>query len=153
MKKHIRHIAFVVLSVLAISLVESRVHADDSSVELGNIRIKAGDTIIMAALVDHATSRDFLKRLPMTIRMTRAGEREYYGRPDMPISVDGPKQASFGNGEFGYWAPGGYLAIFLDTTVGPPINDWIVIGKVTSDLAEIRRLGPSVEMTIEHRAP
>ncbi len=113
------------------------------------IRITAGTTTISAELVDHATTRDFLRQLPMTVRMTRSGEREYHGRPDTPISVEGPRQTRFRNGDLGYWAPGGYLAIFLDNTVRPEIADLIVMGRVTSDLVAIQRLGPSVEMTIE----
>lgn len=120
---------------------------------LANVRITAGSTVITAELADHATARDFLRQLPLTVRMTRSGEREYHGRPDAPISKDGPKQARFDNGDLGYWAPGGYLAIFLDNTVKPEITDLIVMGKVTSDLAAIRRLGPSVEMTIERDIP
>lgn len=117
--------------------------------KLADIRIAAGDAVITAELVDHASARDFLHRLPMTVRMTRSGEREYHGRPDMPIAVDGPKQTRFDNGDLGYWAPGGYLAIFLDNTVKPDIVDLIVLGKVTSDLTAIRRMGASVEMRIE----
>lgn len=120
---------------------------------LAHIRITAGGTVITAELVDNATSRDLLQRLPMTVTMTRAGEREYHGRPDAPISVDGPKQTSFENGDLGYWAPGGYLAIFLDKTVRPEIKDLIVMGKITSDLDDIRRLGPAVDMTIERHTP
>lgn len=120
--------------------------------KLADIRITAGETVITAELADHATSRDFLRQLPMTVRMTRSGEREYHGRPDAPIATDGPKQTRFDNGDLGYWAPGGYLAIFLDKTVKPEIKDLIVMGKVTSELDAIKRLGPSVEMTID-RAP
>jgi hypothetical protein len=118
--------------------------------KLADIRISAGDTVITAELADNATSRDFLARLPMTVTMTRSGEREYHGRPDIPISINGPKQGRFENGDLGYWAPGGYLAIFLDNTVKPEISDLIVMGKITSDLAAIKRLGSSVDITIEH---
>jgi hypothetical protein len=121
--------------------------------KLANIRIRAGDIMITAELADNATSRDFLARLPMTVTMTRSGEREYHGRPDTPISVDGPKQGRFDNGDLGYWAPGGYLAIFLDNTVKPEITDLIVMGKVTSDLASIKRLGPLVDISIERAGP
>jgi hypothetical protein len=117
---------------------------------LADVRMTAGTTTITAELLDHATSRDFLHRLPITVRMTRSGEREYHGRPDKALSVDGPKQTRFENGDLGYWAPGGYLAIFLDKTVKPNITDLIVLGKVTSDLAAVQRMGASFDMTIEH---
>lgn len=80
---------------------------------------------------------------------TRNGEREYHGRPDAPISVDGPRLTRFENGDLGYWAPGGHLTIFLDKTVKPEIKDLIVIGRVTSDLAAVRRLGQVAEMSFE----
>lgn len=117
--------------------------------KLADIRIRTGDTTITAELTDNATSRDFLRRLPITVTMSRSGEREYHGRPDTPISADGPRQTRVEDGDLGYWAPGGYLAIFLDKTVRPEIEDLIVMGRVGSDLAAIKRLGASVEMTLE----
>ncbi len=41
------------------------------------------------------------------------------------------------------------MAIFLDKTVKPQIKDLIVLGKITSDLNAIKRMGNSFEMTIE----
>lgn len=121
--------------------------------KFADIRITVGDTVITAELTDNATSRDLLRQLPMTVRMTRSGEREYHGKPDTPISNSGPKQERFENGDLGYWAPGGYLAIFLDKTVKPEIKDLIVMGKITSDLGAIRRLGDSADMTLEAVVP
>ncbi|CAN5726975.1 hypothetical protein BH10PSE18_BH10PSE18_30610 [soil metagenome] len=109
--------------------------------KLADITITVGDVIATAELIDHATSRDFLHRLPMTLRMIRSDEREYHGRPDVPLSVEGPRQTRFEDGDLGYWTPGGYLAVFLDRTVRPEISDLIVMGKVTSELAALRRPG------------
>lgn len=121
--------------------------------KLSDIRISVGETAIEVELADNATSRDFLRQLPLTVHMTRSGEREYHGRPDAPISVDGPKQTRFENGDLGYWAPGGYLAIFLDKNVKPEIKDLIVMGQVTSNLSAIKRMGPSVVMTFTPVGP
>lgn len=117
--------------------------------KLATLGILAGGTTITVDLIDHASSRDLLRRLPMTVRMTRSGDREYHGRPGVPISADGPRQTRFDNGDLGYWAPGGYLAVFLDNTVRPQIADLIVLGRITSDLAAIKALGGTVEMTLE----
>lgn len=123
-----------------------------STAKLGDITLTSGSTIISVELSDNATSRDFLDRLPMTVTLTRSGEREYHGRR-AGISTAGPKQTSFENGDFGYWAPGGYLAIFLDKTVKPQIEDLIVLGKVTSDLTAVKALGPVLELTIDRAKP
>lgn len=120
---------------------------------LAEITITVGDTVAVAEIDDNPTARDFLQRLPMTVRMARQGEREYHSRMDRPLSVAGPKQGHFDNGDLGYWAPGGYLAVFLDKTVRPTITDLIVIGRITSDLTAVKKLGAAVDMVIEHRIP
>lgn len=134
-------------------LMSTSLAQDASSATLAKVRITAGSAIIHANVFDNATSRDFLARLPMTVVMTRNGEREYHGRPDIQISRDGPKQRRFENGDLGYWAPGGYLAIFLDNTIKPEINDLIVMGKVTSNLSHFRDLESSQEMVFDVVAP
>ncbi len=58
--------------------------------KLAALKITGGTTVISAELVNNATSLDFLSQLPMTVRMTRSGNREYHGRPDKPVSVDAP---------------------------------------------------------------
>ena len=117
--------------------------------KLTKIRITAGDKVIMGELVDTQTSRDLLAQLPMTLPMSRLREREYYGRPASPLSTDAAKREGFDNGDIGYTARSGYLALFFDNSKDPEISDLIVIGKVTSDLSDFDTLGQSVDMKIE----
>jgi len=77
--------------------------------------ITAGNTVITANLNDSATAQDFIKSLPVTMKMTRWGEREYYGKVRERLSDESRKQNGFDNGDVAYWAPGGSFAIFLGT--------------------------------------
>jgi|GEM_PF-6811489 len=135
-----------IIGVPALSIAEA---GPPEGARLAEVKVTAGETVFHADLLDNETSRDFVSKLPLTVTMTRSGEREYHGRPSDTLSTAGPKQTFFLNGDLGYWAPGGYLAVFLDSTKKPQIEDLIVIGKVTTDLAVIRGLGTSEEMRFE----
>lgn len=114
-----------------------------------DIRMVVGDTVISGQIIDNATSRSLLEKLPLTVPMVRHGDREYYGRLPEPLSTEGPKQEGFANGDIGYWAPGGYFAVFLDNTLDPDISNLIVVGSVTSELSAFNNLGQQIEMRIE----
>jgi hypothetical protein len=112
------------------------------------ITITAGKTVITATLNDSPTAQDFIKSLPVVMKMTRWGEREYFGKVRERLSDKGRKQNSFENGDVAYWVPGGSFAIFFNNKVNPDISDLIVIGKISSDLKVFDAMDPSVEMRI-----
>ena len=113
------------------------------------ITLMAGKEIITATLDDSTTSRDFIKSLPVTMKMTRWVNREYYGKVEKRLSENASKRNRFENGDVAYWAPGGSFAVFFNDKGDPSISDLIVMGKITSDLGAFSRLGDSVEMRIE----
>ncbi|MCR6727754.1 cyclophilin-like fold protein [Agrobacterium fabrum] len=121
----------------------------DGASRLAGITISVGEKVIRAHLFDTPTSRDLLAQLPATIPMSRLREREYYGRPLGPLSTEGRRREGFDNGDIGYTARSGYLAVFFDNSKDPDISDLIVIGKVTSDISDFNGLGQSVNMKIE----
>ncbi|WP_153111027.1 cyclophilin-like fold protein [Propionivibrio limicola] len=113
------------------------------------ITMTVGNTVIAATLDDSATTRDFIKSLPVTMKMTRWGHREYYGKVANRLSEDAPKRNRFANGDVAYWAPGGSFAVFFNDTGNTSLSDLIVMGKVTSDLKAFDALDESVDMRIE----
>jgi len=113
------------------------------------ITIRAGNTVFNATLNDNTTARDFIGALPITLKMTRWGDREYYGKPGLKLSDQSPKRNGFDNGDVAWWPSGGSFAIFFNNKVNPDISDLIVIGKISSDLKPFDTLGEVVEMRIE----
>ncbi|MBS1154743.1 MAG: hypothetical protein H6R07_667 [Proteobacteria bacterium] len=130
-------------------MVANHVHAAENPVgSTTPITIRAGKTVLNGTLNDSPTARDFLKSLPVTMKMTRWGEREYYGKVGKPLAA-GKSQNGFANGDIAYWVPGGSFAIFFDNRHNPDISDLIVIGKITSDLKAFDGMAESIDMQIE----
>lgn len=113
------------------------------------ITLTTGNTVITADLKDNPTTRDFVKSLPVTMTMTRWGEREYYGKTDERLSDNSPSQNGFADGDVAYYVPGSSFAVFFNSRINPDISNLIIMGKVTSDLAVFDDLGDSVTMRIE----
>lgn len=135
-------------SVLAVGLAVVALPAGAAE-----IRMVTGDTVIMGAISeDSATARDFLASLPVTLPMTRLRDREYYGSLPGQLSVDGPRQEGFANGDIGYTARSHYFAVFFDNSRDPDISELIVIGTITSDLSAFDGMNPDVAMRIERVA-
>ncbi|WP_309375061.1 cyclophilin-like fold protein [Rhodoferax sp.] len=114
-----------------------------------SITIHAGNAVFNAKLNDNNTAREFIAALPITLKMTRWGDREYYGKPGLKLSDQSPRRNGFDNGDVAWWPSGGSFAIFFNNKVNPDISDLIVIGKVSSDLTLFDALGEVVEMRIE----
>lgn len=113
------------------------------------IAMTTGTTVITADLHDNPTTRDFVASLPVTMPMTRWGEREYYGKVDKRLSDKGRQQNGFEDGDVAYYVPGTSFAVFFNNKVNPDISHLIVMGKVTSDLSVFESLGESLTVRIE----
>lgn len=121
----------------------------ESEKPFARIVMTTGTTIITAELYDNPTTRDFVDSLPVTMPMTRWGEREYYGKVGKRLSDNGRQQNGFADGDVAYYVPGGSFAVFFNSKVNPDISHLIVMGKITSDLSVFDSLDESVEMRIE----
>lgn len=113
------------------------------------IKITAGETVLTATLNNTKTSSDFIKSLPVTIKMTRWGNREYYGKVENALSEEGELQNGFENGDVAYWPSGKSFAIFFNKEANLNISNLIKMGTITSDLKLFNNLDESVEMKIE----
>lgn len=135
----------------ALSIAWSGTHAAfaEGQAPFARITMTAGTAVITAERHDNPTTRDFVASLPVTMPMTRWGEREYYGKVGKRLSDKGPQQSGFQDGDVAQYVPGGSLAVFFNSKVNSDISHLIVMGKVTSDLNVLDALGESGEMRRE----
>ena len=76
------------------------------------IRLKVGERVLTAHLLDNETARDFASLLPLTLRMNDLFRREKYGHLPRALSTGGERAHSYEVGQLVYWSPGPDVAIF-----------------------------------------
>jgi hypothetical protein len=87
--------------------------AADQRTNAMKIRIKAGDKVITATLVDNATSRDFVSLLPLELTLQDYAATEKIGYLPRKLASDGaPPGSEPVAGDISYYAPWGNLAVF-----------------------------------------
>ena len=113
------------------------------------IRLKVGEKVLSATLIDSETTRDLVSLLPLTLKMNDLFRREKFAHLPRAIDQGGKRTHTYEVGDLAYWSPGPDLAIFYRHD-GPEIPDpgIIVIGKVDSGLEALNVPG-SVQVTIE----
>lgn len=125
---------------------------ESSSQEMQNtdtaITMTFGDTVVTAVLDDSETSKAFLKRLPLTIDMSRYGDREYYAAIS-ELPEDGEAIPDYENGDVTYYTNGKSLAIFFGNEENSNQSNLIRMGKITSDLSVFDSIEENVSVTIE----
>lgn len=102
----------------------------------------------VAAVLDNSeTTQGFLTRLPLTVSMSRYGDREYYAAiPELP--ENGEEIPDFENGDITYYTTGKSLAIFFGNADSSSQADLIRMGRITSDLEIFQELPDTVDVTI-----
>jgi hypothetical protein len=113
------------------------------------IRLKIGEKVLSASLIDSETTRDFISLLPLTLTMNDLFRREKSGDLPRRISEGGQRTRSYDVGDIIYWSPSAHLAIYYrhdgETIPSPGI---IVIGKIDSGVEALNVSGPA-KVTIE----
>ncbi len=111
------------------------------------IRVKVGDTVLTATLIDGATTRDLISLLPLTLTL-----KDYAGTErisDLPkrLSTEGaPSGSDPSVGDITYYAPWGNLAIFYrDFGYSSGL---VILGKI-DDGIEAFNVSGSAKVTIE----
>lgn len=152
MKKFLPYCLAILLAftfTAALGMAESLEAASDMHMEDGGtgrmITMTVGDIVINIALDEGPIADDLLSRLPMTLDMARWGDREYYAAINPQLVTEGDAQDGFTPGDVGYWLPGPSFAIFFNEGISGSLNDFVVIGHITSDLAAFGELGENVE--------
>lgn len=117
------------------------------------IRLKVGEKVLSATLIDSETARDFLSLLPLTVTMNDLFRREKFAHLPRAIAQGGERAYTYELGDIAYWSPGPDVAIFYRHD-GQKIPDpgIIVIGKVESGLEALNVPG-SVRVTIDELLP
>lgn len=111
------------------------------------IQIKLDDAAITARLDDSPTVRDFIARLPMTVKLEdyAATEKITY-LPDKLTTEGAPDGIDPAVGDIAYYAPWGNIAIYYkDFGYSPGL---IKLGEITSGVAHLKFSGAK-QATIE----
>jgi hypothetical protein len=113
------------------------------------IRLRVGDTVLTATLIDSKTTQDFISLLPLTLTMNDLFRREKFAHLPRAISKDGKRMHTYEVGDVAYWPPGPDVAIFYRHD-GQEIPDpgIIVIGKIDSGV-EAFNIAGSVKVMVE----
>lgn len=118
------------------------------------IKLKIEGKEVFAELNDSHTSKIFLIKLPMTIRMERWGG-EYYGDCDVSVNRENNSKTDMDIGELAIWPDGCALCIFFGPTpvstdekprAIAPVNP---IGKIEGDVSFLENLPQTIEVRVE----
>ncbi len=118
--------------------------------ESNNIVITLDGKEVTGVLLDTELASEIKKHFPLTVKMVKYGNREYYGGIDFePTNKIGGKK-SFEDGDITYCPQNNTLAIFYNGSEMPNLTmDVIKIGEVTSDLDVFYEAGSSEELTFK----
>lgn len=138
-----KNILFAALA-LAMALYHDPCGAESRSMK---IRIKVGDTVLTATLIDSKTTRDFISLLPLSLTLKDyAGMEKVSDLPKRLSTEDAPSGSDPSVGDIAYYAPWGNLAIFYrDFGYSSGL---VIIGKIDSGIEALNVPG-SVKVTIE----
>ena len=114
-----------------------------------NMRLKIGDKVLTATLIDSETTRDFISLFPLTLTLNDLFGREKFGHLPRAISQGGQRRRTYEVGEVIYWSPGPDVAIFYrHDGQAVPSPGIIVMGKIDSGVEALNVPG-SVGVTLE----
>jgi hypothetical protein len=129
---------------LAMALYSDSYGADNSSLK---IRLKVGDRVLTATLIDSKTTRDFISLLPLTLTLEDYARTEKVSDLPKRLSTEGaPSGSDPSVGNITYYAPWGNLAIFYrDFGYSRGL---VILGKIDGG-KEVFNVPGSVKVTIE----
>jgi hypothetical protein len=142
MKKILAQAIILMLPLSLVSFAPSG--ADNGSMKL---RLRVGDKVLTATLIDSKTTQDFISLLPLTLTL-----KDYAGTEkisDLPkrLSTEGaPSGSDPSVGDITYYAPWGNLAIFYKDFGFS--SGLVILGKIDSGVEAFNVPG-SVKVTIE----
>lgn len=116
------------------------------------LTVEAGGRTITVRLNGTPEAEQFLRMLPVTVRMGEYGGREYYGGIRERIRTSSPGQLSFEDGTLTYCPTNNTVAIFYAQSSRPNLTmEVFPMGKVTSDLGVFRELDSSESFRFSRR--
>jgi len=111
------------------------------------IRLKVGDTVLTATLIESKTTQDFISLLPLTLTLKDyAGTEKISDLPRRLSTENAPSGSDPSAGDITYYAPWGNLAIFYrDFGYSSGL---VILGKIDSGIETFNVPG-SAKVTIE----
>ncbi len=107
------------------------------------------DNVSIEADADNTDiAQEFISRLPLTLKMRRYGDREYYIRIPA-LTKNGNALDDYENGDVTFYTQGPSLAIFFDKAGISSQPDLIRLGKITSDLSVFKNFGEEISIKID----
>ena len=136
----------MLFSVLALTMALNHAPcgAEESRMK---IRLKLGDTVLTATLIDSKTTRGFISLLPLTLTLEDYAGTEKISNLPKRLSTEGaPSGIDPSVGDITYYAPWGNLAIFYRDF--GYASGLVILGKIDSG-TEAFNVPSSVKVTIE----
>ena len=140
-----KKILFLALALaMALALYHPPCGAENSGMK---VRLRVGDKVLTATLIDSKTTQDFISLLPLSLIL-----KDYAGTEkisDLPkrLSTEGaPSRSDPSIGDITYYAPWENLAIFYKNFGYS--RGLVILGKIDSDIEALNVPG-SVRVTIE----
>lgn len=112
-----------------------------------NLNIKVEDELLKATLEDNATSRDFLKQLPLTLTMKDLFKREKYIEMS-GLEIDQSNITHFSRGDISYYIPTEALVFYYEGD-RDPLNGLVKMGNISEGVEVFKKHPELVEVTIE----
>ena len=110
------------------------------------VKITIGDIVLIADLEDNATSRAFVKKLPLSLAMLNLYGRELVYRFPDPLPTDRLRSDEYRVGDIVYWPPR-HSFVILYKQNGERFSRQQV-GHIDSDLSSLNGIG-DVDVTFE----
>lgn len=146
--KRILAFPVIALALFAFAVCGQAQAAGDNPKDLTRISLTIGDKVFPAVLYNTAPAKDLISRLPVTVSLNR-GPVDFCGGIKPIKHGKSDAQVGYRSGDLVYWIPGQDFVIFTkdkeDSSGGP---DMVVLGKVESDIEEIKKLGGTIKVTI-----
>lgn len=122
----------------------------EGNVDLSTIQfsIQIGEIVIYADPVDHATTRNFVSMLPLTLSMGDIRNREKLGYLSRYLAEGGTIQTTYEVGDMSYWPNGPGLAVFFNHDGREVASGLIPLGKIVAGIENFNVTG-SVDVTID----
>ena len=92
------------------------------------IKVTAGKQVLTATLIDNATTRSLIGKLPMIVPMKNLYSREMVYRFSDPLPAEQAQRSGYEVGDLSYWTPGRSLVIFYEQN-GEVIDNLQKIGR------------------------
>lgn len=124
--------------------------AEEGYIDLSTIQfsIQIGETVFYADPIDHATTKDFMSMLPLTLSMGDIRNREKLGYLSRNLSEGGTVQTTYEVGDMSYWPNGPGLTVFYNHDGREVASGLVPLGKIISGIENFNVTG-SVEVTID----